>query len=87
MEYPVSQREGQRDKGLVEEPNSFIHRQEERVGDDPRFGEGTCSGFKKLQKRSKASPNDLRRNREVPGAISQREKSRTIGIDLTHKGI
>ncbi|MBW0531128.1 hypothetical protein O181_070843 [Austropuccinia psidii MF-1] len=44
----------QKDKELVEEPKSFIHRPEERVGNDPSFGEGSPSGINKLQARSRS---------------------------------
>ncbi|MBW0520017.1 hypothetical protein O181_059732 [Austropuccinia psidii MF-1] len=35
---------------------------------------------------SKDKPKDLRRNREVPRTIKEREKEMPIGTDLTHKG-
>ncbi|MBW0555959.1 hypothetical protein O181_095674 [Austropuccinia psidii MF-1] len=47
------QRQGQKDKELVEEPKSFIHRPEEGVGNDPSFGERRCSGVYQLQTSSR----------------------------------
>ncbi|MBW0460622.1 hypothetical protein O181_000337 [Austropuccinia psidii MF-1] len=49
MESLVFQGQCQRDKELVEELNSFIHRPEERVENDPRFGEGRPSGINQPQ--------------------------------------
>ncbi|MBW0578081.1 hypothetical protein O181_117796 [Austropuccinia psidii MF-1] len=39
-----------------------------------------------LQKCPKTSPMDLRRSREVPRTIKEREKAKLIGKDLTHRG-
>ncbi|MBW0477450.1 hypothetical protein O181_017165 [Austropuccinia psidii MF-1] len=41
----VLQRQGQKDKELVELPKSFIHRPEEGVENDPSFGEKRPSGI------------------------------------------
>ncbi|MBW0531922.1 hypothetical protein O181_071637 [Austropuccinia psidii MF-1] len=79
VEFIVLQRKGQEDKELVDEPKSFICRQEEGIGNDP-------SGIYQLQKHLKGSPKDLRRRRKVPRTISAREKENKIGTDLTHKG-
>ncbi|MBW0473025.1 hypothetical protein O181_012740 [Austropuccinia psidii MF-1] len=49
LEPIVLQRQGQKDKELVEEPKSFIHRQEERVGNDASFGDRRPSGVNQLQ--------------------------------------
>ncbi|MBW0464676.1 hypothetical protein O181_004391 [Austropuccinia psidii MF-1] len=43
------QRQGKKNKELVEEPKSFIHRPEEGVGNDPSFGERRTSGIYQLQ--------------------------------------
>ncbi|MBW0461785.1 hypothetical protein O181_001500 [Austropuccinia psidii MF-1] len=43
------QGQGRKDKELVQEPESFIHRPEERVGNNLRFGEGRPSGIYELQ--------------------------------------
>ncbi|MBW0505639.1 hypothetical protein O181_045354 [Austropuccinia psidii MF-1] len=48
MEPIVLQRQGQKDKELVLEPMSFIHRPEEIVGNEPSFGEGRPSGIYQL---------------------------------------
>ncbi|MBW0498961.1 hypothetical protein O181_038676 [Austropuccinia psidii MF-1] len=49
MESIVFQIQVQKDKELVEEPKAFIHIPEERVGNDPRFGERMPSDIKQLQ--------------------------------------
>ncbi|MBW0574885.1 hypothetical protein O181_114600 [Austropuccinia psidii MF-1] len=86
MEPPVLQRQGQKDKELVEEPKSFIHRPEEGTGNDSSFGDRGPSGIYQLQKCPKTSPKDLKRSREVPIAIKAREKAKPIATDLTHRG-
>ncbi|MBW0566348.1 hypothetical protein O181_106063 [Austropuccinia psidii MF-1] len=53
MESIVFQRQGQKDKELVEEPKCFIHRPDERVGNDPSFGERRPSGINQLQTSSR----------------------------------
>ncbi|MBW0593568.1 hypothetical protein O181_133283 [Austropuccinia psidii MF-1] len=85
LEPIVLQRQGQQYKELVEAPKSFIHRLEEGTENDSGFGDRAPSGVYQLQKCPKTSPKDLRRNREVPRAIKEREKAKTIGTDLTHK--
>ncbi|MBW0471355.1 hypothetical protein O181_011070 [Austropuccinia psidii MF-1] len=82
----VLQRQGQKDKQLVAEPKYFIHGPEERVGNDPSFGERRLSGIYQLQKCPKKSPKDLRRSIKVPRTIREREKAKPIGTELTHKG-
>ncbi|MBW0502574.1 hypothetical protein O181_042289 [Austropuccinia psidii MF-1] len=77
--------QSQKDKELVEEPKSFIHRPE-GVGNDSSFGDRRPSGVYQLQKCPKTSPKDLRRRRKVPKTIKVREKANPIGADLTHKG-
>ncbi|MBW0559337.1 hypothetical protein O181_099052 [Austropuccinia psidii MF-1] len=86
VEPPVLQRQGQKDKELVEEPKSFIHRPEEGTGNDSSFGDRSPSGVYQLQKCPKTSPKDLRRSREVPRTIKARVKAKPIGTDLTHRG-
>ncbi|MBW0571170.1 hypothetical protein O181_110885 [Austropuccinia psidii MF-1] len=54
MEPPVLQRQGQKDKELVEEPKSFIYRPEERVGNDSSFGNRGTSGVYQLQTSSRS---------------------------------
>ncbi|MBW0525245.1 hypothetical protein O181_064960 [Austropuccinia psidii MF-1] len=82
MESLFLKRQGQKDKKLVEEPKHFIHTPKEGTVNDPSFVERSTTSLNQLPKVSKTSPKNLRRDREVPGAI----KSRTIGTDLTHKG-
>ncbi|MBW0577177.1 hypothetical protein O181_116892, partial [Austropuccinia psidii MF-1] len=50
----VLQRQGQKDKKLVEEPKSFIHRPEERVGTDSSFGDQGPSDIYQLQTSSRS---------------------------------
>ncbi|MBW0582462.1 hypothetical protein O181_122177 [Austropuccinia psidii MF-1] len=75
-----------KDKELVEEPKSFIHRPEEVVGNDPSFGERRPSGVYQLQKCPKTLTRDLRRNSKVLRTIKERAKAKPIGTYLTHKG-
>ncbi|MBW0578957.1 hypothetical protein O181_118672 [Austropuccinia psidii MF-1] len=49
LEPIVLQRQGQKDKELVEEPKSFIHRPEEGTGNDSSFGERGPSGVYQIQ--------------------------------------
>ncbi|MBW0528667.1 hypothetical protein O181_068382 [Austropuccinia psidii MF-1] len=49
VEPTVFQRQVQKDKELVEEQKSFIHRPEEGTGNDSRFGERRPSGVYQLQ--------------------------------------
>ncbi|MBW0538610.1 hypothetical protein O181_078325 [Austropuccinia psidii MF-1] len=86
LEPIVLQRQIQKDKELVEEPKSFIHRPEEGVGNDSSFGDRRPSGIYQLQKCPKTDPKDLRRSRKVPRTIKERAKEKPIGTDLTHKG-
>ncbi|MBW0544658.1 hypothetical protein O181_084373 [Austropuccinia psidii MF-1] len=82
----VLQRQSQKDKELVEEPKSFLHRPEEGVGNDSSFGDRRPSGVYQLQKCPRISPKDLRRSRKVPRTIKERAKAKPIGTDLTNKG-
>ncbi|MBW0493324.1 hypothetical protein O181_033039 [Austropuccinia psidii MF-1] len=86
MESIVLKRRSQKDKELVEEPNSFIHRPKEGMGNDPIFGERRVSSLNQLQNSSKKRPKDLIRNREVPKTIKERTKEKKIGTGLNHKG-
>ncbi|MBW0503740.1 hypothetical protein O181_043455 [Austropuccinia psidii MF-1] len=85
--YPILlQRQDQKDEEFIEEPNSFIHRPEAGVGNDPSFGERRPSGVYQLQKCPKTSPKDLRRSRKLARAIKARAKPKPIGTKLTQKG-
>ncbi|MBW0467757.1 hypothetical protein O181_007472 [Austropuccinia psidii MF-1] len=46
MELIVLKRQSQKDKELIEEPKSLIHRQEERAANDPSLGERRISRIK-----------------------------------------
>ncbi|MBW0489269.1 hypothetical protein O181_028984 [Austropuccinia psidii MF-1] len=76
----------EKDKELVEEPKSFTHRPEERVGNDPSLGERRPSGVNQLQKYPRKIEKDLRGSREVSRTIKERKKAKPIGTDLNHKG-
>ncbi|MBW0520764.1 hypothetical protein O181_060479 [Austropuccinia psidii MF-1] len=82
VEHIILQRQGQKDKELVEEPQSFIYRPKEGIGNDFSFGRRP-SGIYPLQKHPKRSPKDPLRRRKVPRTIKAKEKR--IGTDLTHK--
>ncbi|MBW0582982.1 hypothetical protein O181_122697 [Austropuccinia psidii MF-1] len=62
VEPIVLQRQGQKDKELVEELKSSIHRPEEGIGNDPSFGRRP-SGVYQLQNHPKRSQKDLRRRK------------------------
>ncbi|MBW0593856.1 hypothetical protein O181_133571 [Austropuccinia psidii MF-1] len=53
LEPIVFQRQSQKDKELVEEPRSFIHRPEKGVGNDSIFGDRRPSGVFQLQTSSR----------------------------------
>ncbi|MBW0460561.1 hypothetical protein O181_000276 [Austropuccinia psidii MF-1] len=52
------------DKELVEEPKSFIHIPEERVGNDPSFGEKRPSGINQLQISSRSVQGQAQKTSE-----------------------
>ncbi|MBW0585866.1 hypothetical protein O181_125581 [Austropuccinia psidii MF-1] len=56
LEPIVLQRQGQKDKELVEEKKSFIHRPEERVGNNSSFGDRGPSGIYQLQRCPRTIP-------------------------------
>ncbi|MBW0582375.1 hypothetical protein O181_122090, partial [Austropuccinia psidii MF-1] len=64
METPVLQRQGQKDKELVEVPKSFIHRPEEGTGNDSSFGDRGPSGIYQLQTSSKSVQRQAQRTSE-----------------------
>ncbi|MBW0527187.1 hypothetical protein O181_066902 [Austropuccinia psidii MF-1] len=64
MEPVVLQRQGQKDKALIEEPKSFIHRPEEGTGNDSRFGERRPSGVYQLQTSSRSVQGQVQRTSE-----------------------
>ncbi|MBW0581291.1 hypothetical protein O181_121006 [Austropuccinia psidii MF-1] len=74
LEPIVLQRQGQKDDELVEEPNYFIHRPEERVGNDSSFGDRGPSGIYQLQTSSRSVQGQAQRNSEE--AESSQEPSR-----------
>ncbi|MBW0484346.1 hypothetical protein O181_024061 [Austropuccinia psidii MF-1] len=74
IESIVLQRQGQKPKGLVEEPKSFIHRPEERVGNDPSFGEGQPSGVNQLQATSRSGQRQAQRISEKAERSQEKER-------------
>ncbi|MBW0500708.1 hypothetical protein O181_040423 [Austropuccinia psidii MF-1] len=72
VEPSVLQRQGQKDKELVEEPKYFIYRPEEGVGNDPRFGERRPSGVDQLQ------TNSRNVQRQAQGTSEEAERSQEL---------
>ncbi|MBW0570095.1 hypothetical protein O181_109810 [Austropuccinia psidii MF-1] len=64
VDLTVLQRQGQKDKELVEEPKSFIHRPEEGTRNDSRFGERRPSGIYQLQTSSRSIQRQAQRTSE-----------------------
>ncbi|MBW0524804.1 hypothetical protein O181_064519 [Austropuccinia psidii MF-1] len=64
LETIVLQRKGQKDKQMVEKENSFIHRPEEGVGNDPSFGERRPSGIYQLQTSSRSVQGQAQKTSE-----------------------
>ncbi|MBW0465887.1 hypothetical protein O181_005602 [Austropuccinia psidii MF-1] len=60
----VLPRQSQKDKELVEETKSFIHRTEEGVGNESRFGERRPSGVYQLQTSSRSVQRQAQRTSE-----------------------
>ncbi|MBW0581424.1 hypothetical protein O181_121139 [Austropuccinia psidii MF-1] len=60
----VLQRQGQKDKELVEEPKSFIHRPEEETVNDSSFGDRRPSGVYQLQTSSRSVQRQAQRTSE-----------------------
>ncbi|MBW0589330.1 hypothetical protein O181_129045 [Austropuccinia psidii MF-1] len=64
MEPIVFQRQGQKDKELVEKSKYFIHRPEEGTGNDPSFVERRPSGIYQLQISSRSVQRQSQRTSE-----------------------
>ncbi|MBW0508573.1 hypothetical protein O181_048288 [Austropuccinia psidii MF-1] len=64
LEPIVLQRQSQKYKELVEEPNSFIHRPEEGVGNDSSFGDRRPSGVYQLKTSSRGVQGQAQRTSE-----------------------
>ncbi|MBW0584308.1 hypothetical protein O181_124023 [Austropuccinia psidii MF-1] len=64
LEPMVLQRQSQKDKYLVEEPKSFIHRPEEGVVNDSSFGDRRPSGIFQLQTSSRGVQRQAQRTSE-----------------------
>ncbi|MBW0580693.1 hypothetical protein O181_120408 [Austropuccinia psidii MF-1] len=65
LEPIVLQRQSQKDKELVEEAKSFIHRPEEGVGNDSSFGDRMPSGVYQLQTSSRCVQRQAERSQEL----------------------
>ncbi|MBW0501494.1 hypothetical protein O181_041209 [Austropuccinia psidii MF-1] len=64
VEPPVLHRQGQKDKELVEEPESFIHIPEEGTGNDSSFGDRGPSGVYQFQTSSRSVQPQAQRTSE-----------------------
>ncbi|MBW0536082.1 hypothetical protein O181_075797 [Austropuccinia psidii MF-1] len=64
LEPIVLQRQSQKDKELVEEQKSFIHRPEEGVGNDSSFGDRRPSGVYQIQISSRSVQRQAQRTSE-----------------------
>ncbi|MBW0564347.1 hypothetical protein O181_104062 [Austropuccinia psidii MF-1] len=64
VEHIVLQRQGQKDKDLVEEPKSFIHRPEEGTESDSSLGERRPNGIYQLQTRCRSVQRQAQRTSE-----------------------
>ncbi|MBW0586813.1 hypothetical protein O181_126528 [Austropuccinia psidii MF-1] len=69
MEPIFFQRQAQKDKELVEQPKSFIHRPEEGIGNDSSFGDRRPSGVYQLQTISRSV------QRQAQGTSEEEERS------------
>ncbi|MBW0570800.1 hypothetical protein O181_110515 [Austropuccinia psidii MF-1] len=65
LEPIVLQGKSQKDKELVEEPKSFIHRPEEGVGNDSSFGDRRPSGIYQVQTSSRSIQRQAKRISEA----------------------
>ncbi|MBW0561305.1 hypothetical protein O181_101020 [Austropuccinia psidii MF-1] len=70
MEAIVLQRQGQKDKELVEKPKSFIHRLEKGIGNDSSFG-GRPSAIYQLQTSSRNIQREAQRTSEEEGSSQE----------------
>ncbi|MBW0590854.1 hypothetical protein O181_130569 [Austropuccinia psidii MF-1] len=61
VEPTVLKRKGQKDKELIEEPKSFIHRPEKGITNDSSFGERRSSGVYQLQTSSRSVQRQAQR--------------------------
>ncbi|MBW0592359.1 hypothetical protein O181_132074 [Austropuccinia psidii MF-1] len=82
----VLQRQGQKDKQLIEKSKSFIHRPEEGTGNDSSFGERRPSGIYQLQTSSRSvqiqalrTSEEAERSQEPSG---QRQRQRKVAQTL-----
>ncbi|MBW0514328.1 hypothetical protein O181_054043 [Austropuccinia psidii MF-1] len=69
---------------LVEEPKSFIHRPEERVGNDPSFGERRPSGFNQLQTSSRSVQGQAQKTSEETERSQEQSRQGKRQIQLAH---
>ncbi|MBW0476221.1 hypothetical protein O181_015936 [Austropuccinia psidii MF-1] len=90
MESIVLQGQGEKDQELVEKPNYFIHRPEERAGNDLSFEEGRTSGinqlqanFRSVQIQAQRSSEEADRSKEQLG---KRQRQIQLALTFPHKG-
>ncbi|MBW0568651.1 hypothetical protein O181_108366 [Austropuccinia psidii MF-1] len=82
LEPTVLQRQGQKDKEFAEKPKSFIHRPEERVGNDFSFGDRGPSGVYQLQPSSKSVEGQAQRTSEEAERSQKASKQGKMQIQL-----
>ncbi|MBW0564795.1 hypothetical protein O181_104510 [Austropuccinia psidii MF-1] len=85
VEPIVLQRQGQKDKELVEEPKFFICRPEEGIGNDPSFGRRSSSVYqlqtssRSIQREAQRTSKEEERSQEPSGqAQRQRKLAQTL---------
>ncbi|MBW0587050.1 hypothetical protein O181_126765 [Austropuccinia psidii MF-1] len=82
MDSLFLQRQVQKDTSLVKEQNSFIHRPEERVGNDPRFSERRTSSVKQLQTSSRTVQIQAQRTSEETERSQEKSRQRQLAQTL-----
>ncbi|MBW0555003.1 hypothetical protein O181_094718 [Austropuccinia psidii MF-1] len=70
----VLQRKVKKDKELVEKTKYFIHRPEERVGNDPSFGERRPSGTNQIKTSSRSVQGQAQRTSEEAERSQEQSK-------------
>ncbi|MBW0553111.1 hypothetical protein O181_092826 [Austropuccinia psidii MF-1] len=68
-------------KNWLKNRSLFIHRPEEEVGNDPKFGERRPSGVYQLQKSPRTNPTDLRR-RKIPKPSRKQQRQSKLAQTL-----
>ncbi|MBW0568082.1 hypothetical protein O181_107797 [Austropuccinia psidii MF-1] len=82
LEPIVLQRQGQKDKELVEEQKYFIHRPEEGIGNDSSFGDRRPSGVYQLQTSSRSVQRQAQRTSEEAEMSQEPSRQRKLAQTL-----